>query len=86
MEYCNDWPFSGMIPEAKRPNILVVGNSGSGKSSLIHAVLGDGENMKNDAINESMGRDFYCFENAAIRYGIRAGCGTENAKAFSGDG
>ena len=67
MEYCNDWPFSGMIPEAKRPNILVVGNSGSGKSSLIHAVLGDGENMKNDAINESMGQDFYCFENAAIR-------------------
>ncbi len=77
MEYCNDWPFSGMIPEAKRPNILVVGNSGSGKSSLIHAVLGDGENMKNDAINESMGQDFYCFENAAIRLwdsrGLRLG-------------
>lgn len=78
MKHFDEWPFPAMATEAGRPNILVVGNSGSGKTSLIHAVLGDGDAVETDATGE-----FCRFENAAIRLwdsrGLRLG---ESENAF----
>ena len=74
--------FTEATVEEKRPNILVAGYTGCGKTSLIRTILGDTIVPKNGIDNGKPCRiDFDCYENESIRLWDSRGLEMGNAEA-----